>query len=100
MKKPNKLYKNLRQNKSSLAAAFAVSRRPVRSLKSLFRDVFARDVAEHFNLEPSRYSYQIVMATLARWKKKYHGPSLEQMFKFLTPVSYKKDINPPKPEIK
>lgn len=100
MKKPNKLYRKLGGKRSTAGAAFAVARHPVRSLKSMFwHDVAAKDVAEGFNLAPSKHAYQLVMETLGGWKKTYHGPKLSWMFKMWSTPQAKRPIAAPKPEL-
>ncbi len=100
MKKPNKLYRKLGGRKSPAGAAFAVACHPVRSLRSIFGwDISAKDVAEGFNIAPSKHAYQMVMKTLESWSKSYRGPKLSWMFRMLSTPQPKKNLAAPKPEL-
>lgn len=100
MRKPNKLYRKLGGKRSAAGVAFAVARHPVRSLRSVFGwDVSAKDIAEGFNVAPSKHAYQMVMATLQSWSRTYRGPKLSWMFKMLSTSQPKKMTAAPKPEM-
>ncbi|OFW87445.1 MAG: hypothetical protein A3J37_02380 [Alphaproteobacteria bacterium RIFCSPHIGHO2_12_FULL_45_9] len=100
MKKPNKLYRKLGGRRSTAGAAFAIARHPVRSLRSVFGwDVSAKDVAEGFNVAPSKHAYQMVMKTLETWSKSYRGPKLSWMFRMLSTPQSRKTLIAPKPEM-
>ena len=100
MKKPNQLYRKLGGKRSAAGAAFSAVRHPVRSLRSAFGwDVAARDVAENFNMDASRHGFQLVMATLKTWGKKYKGPGLSWMFRMLSSTPRVRQLpNANKPE--
>jgi hypothetical protein len=84
MKKPHKLYRSLGGKRSTAGAAFAMTFHPVRTLRSAFGwDRAANDIAEGFNMAPTRHAFQLVMSTLKSWGQVYKGPKLSWMFRML-----------------
>lgn len=88
MKTPHKIYKRLRGKKSRAGRAFEAVSHPMRTLRSVFGwDTVARDVAEGYNLAPSKYNIFRVWAIVKNWGKVYRGPGLSTIFRRLGQIS-------------